>query len=332
LPDNTNIDSIDAKILKTLLKESRTSFTEIAKECKISVSASRARFNRLKKVGIINGEIMQVNPYSLGCKCVGNIGINTSAENEETVKEFLKEKIHSTFSMMSWGKYNIGLFVVKKNIEEWAAELRRLDANPHIKLVDPLIWTEVTGMDHPENLEIKPLKAERQEKNIQRTPRAMSNEQEEIDEIDKQIAKKLSHSSRTSFRKIGKELNISTKKVIQRYRKLRKNVLTVSTVTLDLKKLGYNAAVMIFLKGERSKMTEISDKILQTKNILVFYRVIGSYDLIAIAVLEDFNALIRLQKEIRSIRGIEQIDFFVTEIFPGWPANVFASLLDEELN
>lgn len=90
MQENISADSIDAKILRVLLKESRTSFTEIAEECKISVSGARMRYNRLKKVGIISGEIMQVNPYSLGYKCVGDIGINTSAENEKTVIEFLK--------------------------------------------------------------------------------------------------------------------------------------------------------------------------------------------------------------------------------------------------
>ncbi len=40
---------------------------------------------------------MQVNPYSLGYKCVGNIGINTSAEYEETVTEFLKKKATSVY-------------------------------------------------------------------------------------------------------------------------------------------------------------------------------------------------------------------------------------------
>jgi DNA-binding Lrp family transcriptional regulator len=329
LQENISADSIDAKILRVLLKESRTSFTEIAEECKISVSGARMRYNRLKKVGIISGEIMQVNPYSLGYKCVGDIGINTSAENEKTVIEFLKKEVRCCIDpIMPWGKYNIELLVSKNSVEDWAAELRHLESNPNIKLVDPLIWTDPTGMDHPENLEIKPLKSKKQEKTIQQPPTAISNEQTEIDETDRQIAKILVHSSRTSFRKIAKQLNISTKKVIQRYKKLRKNVLTLSTIALNLKKLGYNATASIFLKGERSKMPEISNKILQTPNILVFIRLIGSYDLHAIAALEDFNALIRLQKEIRAIHGIEQIDIFVNEIFPAWPANVFASLLE----
>jgi Lrp/AsnC family transcriptional regulator for asnA, asnC and gidA len=312
-----------------LLTESRTSFTEIAKECKISAGAVRMRYNHLKKAGIINGEIMQVNPYSLGYKCVGDIGINTSAEYEKEVKEFLKKTVTSTtYSMEPWTKYSVGLLVAKKNIEEWAAELRRLDAAPHIKLVEPLIWVTPTGMDHPENLEIKPLENKKQEKRIEQPPITISDEQIKIDEVDRQIAKILNQSSRTSFRKIANWLNISTKKVIHRYKKLRKNLLTLSTISLDLKKLGYNAMVSIFLKCERSKMQEICNKILQMPNIIVFIRLIGSYDLLAVAALEDFSALLRLQKQMQAIQGTEQIDFYVNEIFPSWPANVFARLLE----
>jgi DNA-binding Lrp family transcriptional regulator len=182
-------------------------------------------------------------------------------------------------------------------------------------------------MDRPENLEIKPLENKKEENTIEQPPITINNEQIKIDEVDRQIAKILIYSSRTSFRKIAKQLNISTKKVIQRYKKLRENLLTRSTITLDLKKLGYNAIASIFVKGERSKMQEIANKILQMPNIIVFIRLIGSYDLFAIAALEDFRSLIRLQKEIHTIKGIEQIDFSINEPFPAWPANAFAPLL-----
>jgi DNA-binding Lrp family transcriptional regulator len=326
---NTTIDSVDAIMLRMLLVESRTSFTEIAKECKISVSGARMRYNRLKKVGVINGEIMQVNPYSLGYKCVGNIGINTSAEKEKAVREFLEEQSTPNLLVDSWGRYNIGLIVSERNIEEWSRQLHHLESNPDIKLVDPLIWAEPTGVDHPENLEVKPAEGKQQERRIVRQhPASFSNEQREIDGVDRQIAEILVYSSRTSFRKIAEQLKISTKKVIQRYRKLRGNVLTLSTVTLDLKKLGYNAKVDVLLRGERRKMAEIRGKILQIPNIIVFVRLIGSYDLLAIAALKYFDALINLEKEMRAIPGIEQIDFFVSEIFPAWPLNVFASLVE----
>jgi Lrp/AsnC family transcriptional regulator for asnA, asnC and gidA len=330
LQENISIDLIDARILKMLLKESRTRFTEIAKECKISVGAVKMRYNHLKKAGVINGEIMLINPYSLGYKCIGNLGINTFAEKREEVMEFLRKKAALTklyYSMDSWGKYNIGLLVAKKSIEEWGAELHRLETIPHIKLVDPLIWITPIGLDHPENLEIKPLENKKQENTVEKSPITINYEQIKIDEVDRQIVKILVHSSRTSFRKIAKQLNISTKKVIQRYKKLRENLLTFSTITLDLKKLGYNAMVSIFVKGERSKMQEIANKMLQIPNIIVFIRLIGSYDLLAVAALEDFRSLIRLQKEIHAIKGIEQIDFSIHEPFPAWPANAFAPLL-----
>jgi len=50
------IDEIDAKILKILLSESRTSFTAIAEECKITVTAVRMRYKRLWRDGVINGK------------------------------------------------------------------------------------------------------------------------------------------------------------------------------------------------------------------------------------------------------------------------------------
>jgi len=237
MQNRINIDAIDAKILKTLLKEARTTFTEIAKDCKISVVAVRMRYNHLKKLGVIKGEIMQVNPYSLGYKCVGNIGINTAVENEKAVIGFLKKKFPSTYPVPSWGRYNLGIRIVKRNIEEWAEALHILDSNPHIKLADPLIWLNPMGMDHPENLEIKPLENRGQENTIEQNPTPIRKEQIQLDEIDRQIARILTYNSRISFRKIGIQLNISTQQVIQRYKKLRGNVLTLSAVSLDLKKL-----------------------------------------------------------------------------------------------
>jgi Lrp/AsnC family transcriptional regulator for asnA, asnC and gidA len=328
MQNRINIDAIDAKILKTLLKEARTTFTDIAKDCKISVVAVRTRYNHLKKLGVINGEIMQVNPYSLGYKCVGNIGINTSTANEKAVIEFLKKKFPSVYPVSSWGKYNIGIRVVKKNVQEWAEALHSLDSNPYIKLADPLIWASPTGMDHPENLVIKPLDNKIQEGMIEEKPIIAKNEQIQLDEIDRQIAKMLVYNSRISFRSIATQLDISTQQVIQRYKKLRGTVLTLSAITLDLKKLGYSAAVSIYLKVERNKMQEISDKILQIPNMIAFIRLLGSYDINALAALDDFNSLLRLQREIRALEGVELVQFFVMEIWRSFPPNVFASLLE----
>ena len=53
-------------------------------------------------------------------------------------------------------------------------------------------------------------------------PIAANLKKVKLDETDIQIAKILTQKSRTPFIKIAEDLNISTKKVIQRYSKLKK--------------------------------------------------------------------------------------------------------------
>ena len=77
------IDEIDAKILKSLLTDSRTSFTELSKICNITIPAVKNRFNRLKKTGIITSEFMYINPFSLGYESISEIGIKTELSNKE---------------------------------------------------------------------------------------------------------------------------------------------------------------------------------------------------------------------------------------------------------
>jgi Lrp/AsnC family transcriptional regulator for asnA, asnC and gidA len=90
------IDEIDAKILRILLLESRTSFTDIAAECKITVTAVRMRYKRLWRDGVINGEKMLVNPHCLGYPYIADLGMVASVENEEEVKKLLESKPYVT--------------------------------------------------------------------------------------------------------------------------------------------------------------------------------------------------------------------------------------------
>jgi Lrp/AsnC family transcriptional regulator for asnA, asnC and gidA len=328
LRKKTEIDGIDAKILRALLKESRTSFTDLAKLCNISIGAVRMRYAQLKKAGIINGEVMLVNPHSLGCKHISDLGIITSADYEPEVKEALRSKPYVAHIVGPFGKYSFWAKVALRDTQELAGILEDLESIPHIKHVDALIWVEAINVEHAENLIIKPL--------IDVSPLgaeckpSSGNERVEIDEIDRRIARILSQNSRMPFRRIAEQVGISTKNVIQRYRRLRRDrVLTLSSVTVDLNKLGYNAMASLFVKAaNRSKMPEIHNQLLKIPNLIVAIRLIGSYDLYASVVLEDFQQLFGLNEQIRKIHGIEKTDIFLTPNVPAWPLNLFPSLLE----
>ena len=333
MPNQTKIDENDAKILKMLLAESRTSFTDMANECKITVGAVRMRYKRLWREGVINGEVMLVNPHCLGYRHIIDLGIITNSENEKEIAKFLESKPYISQAVSHLGKYNFYGKVALRNLNKLSEIIEDLESNHNIKHVDALIWAEAVNIEYPQNLIIKPLKYDNASKNNHRP--ALTNLDQtpiEIDEIDRKIAIALSRKSRTPFRKIAYQLDMSTKTVIQRYKKLRENLLTLSTVTLDLNKLGYKALANLYIKvSNRSKMTEIYSQLLQIPNVIVIIRLIGSYDLYVAIVLEDFDKMFEVSEQISKINGLENPDVFITPMLPSWPLNLFPSLLENEV-
>jgi len=105
------IDEVDARILKTLLKDVRTSFSEIAKDCGMSSNAIRIRFERLKKSGVITGSITQVNAKKFGYDCVAFLLIKAEANNENEVYDFV-QKLPTLGCFKPLGRYNIQTMLV----------------------------------------------------------------------------------------------------------------------------------------------------------------------------------------------------------------------------
>lgn len=327
--DHTAIDEIDERIMKVLLKDSRTSFTKIAKECKISVNAIRKRYSLLWKAGIINGEIMLVDPQKLGYKCIVTAEIMTKIEDERKVMEFLKSKpyIRKIFKN-SLEKLNIGCIISLQGIQYLSEIIQDIEANPLVKYVNTILWKKTTNNDYPENLILRNTISKSGGRDLQK-PNSPNLKKIELDETDRQIAKILSQKSRTPFTKIAKELNISINKIIQRYNKLEGTLLINSTITINLKRLGYNAMVDLRLKlTNRSQTQEILAEILKIPNVIVVLEYVGGdLDLFPIIAIKDFSELFRLKQQLSTIKGIEQASMFLNEPYHMWPLNMFASLL-----
>lgn len=333
MADRIKIDEIDAKILRMLLLESRTSFTKIAQECKITVTAVRMRYKRLWKDGVINGEKMLINPHCLGYRHIIDLFIVNDVENDSEVAKFLESKPYISEVVGPFGKYNFFGKVALRNLNKLQEIIEDLESNHIIRHVDALIWAEAINVEYPQNLIIKPIDWANEQRN-NRTQLVNDNDVAslEIEEIDRKIAKILSENSRTPFKKIAKELDVSSKTVIQRYKKLRRNLLTLSTVTLDLNKLGYKALASLYVKvSNRSKMLEICSQLLQIPNLIVIIRLIGAYDLYAAIALENFDKLFEVNEKIRRINGVERTEVILTPMCPSWPLNLFPSLLESEI-
>jgi DNA-binding Lrp family transcriptional regulator len=290
------------------------------------------RYKRLWRDGVINGEKMLVNPHCLGYVHIADLGMITSIENEEDVKKFLETKPYIGELIGPMGHYRFWGKVALRDLNKLQDIIQDLESNCNVKHIDAFIWAEAANVEYPSNLVIKPANRGVSQ-SIERpaAPVNHSQSQCDFDEVDRKIALILTDHSRTSFKSIATQLKISSKTVIQRYKKLRENLLTFSSITVDLRRLGYKALANVFIKvSNRSKMPEIHSQLLQIPNVIVIIRQMGAYDLYCAIPLEDFEKLFEVKGKIIRIPGVETADIFLTSSPPSWPLNLFCSLLENQ--
>jgi Lrp/AsnC family transcriptional regulator for asnA, asnC and gidA len=342
------IDEIDVRILKILLKDPRTSFAKIAKDCGILTSTIRNRFMRLKKIGIIKGAILQINPKIFGYDCIGTLLIGTNG-NEIKVLEFLKKIQNIIAYAQPIGRYGIFSVAALRSVDDLAHLKEHVKGHPDVINVDECIWVDVIRMDHPESLVIEPFDylsytTELLFKDENHKPTLMhlyvdSGLAEEnnfkinnkLDKIDLQIIRILTENARMPFRKIAKQFGISTQTVMRRYNKLRKDVTPYSSLTLDLRKIGYiGTAIFLIEVSNQYQTSNVFDEIVRVPNVIVAYKCLGAFDLVVVAPVTNFEQLFKLRQEIYKTPGVKQIELLLDKPFSSWPLNLFTKLLPNQ--
>lgn len=88
----TALDAIDRKILKFLIRNARTPFLEIARECGISGAAIHQRIRKLQDAGVILGSRLLVDPKTMGFDVCAHISITLKDPQllKQTVEELRK--------------------------------------------------------------------------------------------------------------------------------------------------------------------------------------------------------------------------------------------------
>ena len=149
------IDTLDIKIIKDLLKNSRKSFSEIAKEADVSVATINNRFNQLKEAGIILGSSVLVDLGHFGIECHGSLFINV---NPNQLNEFLRDirNILGEFSVIPQKlteRFNVILFAPVKSFKD--LEKLRENLKQHSAVIDirTNVWTYMKVT--PDNLALE---------------------------------------------------------------------------------------------------------------------------------------------------------------------------------
>ena len=74
--ENKNLDEIDKKILRTLQKNIRTPFKEIASQCHISTDTIKNRYNKLIQNKVIRGSTIVIDPKKIGYDSITILGLD----------------------------------------------------------------------------------------------------------------------------------------------------------------------------------------------------------------------------------------------------------------
>lgn len=331
------IDQVDAKIIKALLLNPRTSFSEIAKDCKMSTNAIRMRFKTLKKKGVITGSIIQINPKSLGYNCNGHLLIQTSSSEDDMV-DFLSRIPNILGFHKQVGRLNFVAFFALKNFSDLDGLVQQINSNPKVQKTEVDVWWDVINLDHPENLTIifnerdqKKKKSDLYSKQVY-TPslkERIEGSSVQLDGFDYSIMKLLSDNARLSFNKIGDKIGLSTQRVIERFHKMeQEKIISFSSITVDLKKIGYNGMVFFrIMVSNQSRILTVFERILKAQNVIVAYRTLGNFQILVGIPYKNIEMLEKTYNEIIKILGVTGIEISLHKPFPSWPLNLFSKII-----
>ncbi|MEV5376390.1 AsnC family transcriptional regulator [Streptosporangium nondiastaticum] len=99
------VDALDAKILRLLLEQPRTSVREYARVLGIARGTLQARLDRLERDGVITGSGPRLSPAALGHPVLAFVHIEVTQGHLDTVAEALAEvpEIMEAFSTTGGG-------------------------------------------------------------------------------------------------------------------------------------------------------------------------------------------------------------------------------------
>ena len=314
------IDAINAKILKELLKDGRKSFVEIAEECGTSKYVIAKRYKQMKSKGFIVGATIQNSPACYGGNLVAGIDIYTQPDKADSLLE-LASKIPQVFAV-----YRIGInpclvaIVIMKNINELDQVKQSIKKLPFILGVDTKVWTGIRNM--PDNLSVLTLqeatvKADNEKGNAKNVVEKLAIK---IDEIDSRIIEKLATNARMPFKTIATELGVSTDTVVRRYERLKQNGDLKAVVQINPTKIGYYAyatfKIAVISQDNLLDKLESLAKIPDVNNIL---RTSGNFDYMISLMVRDIEQLTAIQEEIVGMPGVTNMEINVEKLFSVWP-------------
>lgn len=128
-----------------------------------------------------------------------------------------------------------------------------------------------------------------------------------IDELDKKILNALMDNSKSSYRDIAKEVDVSVATVMHRVKGLEKQkIIKRYTTIVDYEKIGYDVEVLIEVRISKGKLFEVEEKIAGHPNVYGVYDVTGDFDAVILARFQNRRSMDTFLKKIQTYDFVER--------------------------
>ena len=144
-------------------------------------------------------------------------------------------------------------------------------------------------------------------KNMSRSRKSAENLHGLLDEYDIGIITELRNDGRMPYRAIAEIVGLSEAAVRQRVNRLVKDKICQITAVMDPKALGLNAVASVGMKVD-GDFAEVADKLASIKQIEYVILTAGLFDLMAELVCRDYDELLSVLRQLRSIPEIKSTE------------------------
>jgi len=151
------LDNTDITIMRMLQKDARTSYTDIAKICEVSVDTIIKRFQKLQEEGYVRQSTIILDPRNIGYQVIANLSMGVEPGKINEVLKFLCGQKEVIFATSCMGEYNIFAISISKTMEEMNNLKEKIHGQDGIIETQMSIWIEQYLLC-PKNFELEQLK------------------------------------------------------------------------------------------------------------------------------------------------------------------------------
>jgi len=148
------IDRINVEIIRSLQKDARTNFSNIAKSCGVSTDTISKRFHKMEKAGVIRGTTILMNPKKLGFDCIASLEIDVIHPGSTEVANLINGIHEIVFHSTAIGKFDLFCIAFLHSVERLNHLKDLIKGHPLVREITTSIWIDELLLC-PENFEFE---------------------------------------------------------------------------------------------------------------------------------------------------------------------------------